>query len=207
LSIDENSQFEGSSRRVENPTEPSSSVDAKGPQKASQKKDIAPAPIPSIDAELADGPKLCVPILPPKRTLPLYGLGLDVAEALHKSNGPLAIEQPRVGASGWEPAAFDCFGPMLANDERTSIPASLPPVRAPVSRTFASGAGTRAKTKIRSTAEKIGGGPGSARIVRQARKIRRSISRMSRRIWRVYPPFLHFCGIFYPTVLVECGPR
>jgi hypothetical protein len=36
--------------------------------------------------------------LPPKRTLPLYGLGLDVAQALHKSNGPLAIEQLRVGA-------------------------------------------------------------------------------------------------------------
>jgi len=53
LSIDENSQFEGSSRRVENPTDPSSSVDAKGPQK----KDVAPAPLPSIDAELADGPK------------------------------------------------------------------------------------------------------------------------------------------------------
>ena len=53
LSIDENSQFEGSSRRVENPTDPSSSVDAKGPQK----KDMAPAPAPSIDAELADGPK------------------------------------------------------------------------------------------------------------------------------------------------------
>src|SRR5262245_40684618 len=53
LSIDENSQFEGSSRRVENPTDPSSSVDAKGPQK----KDMAPAPLPSIDAELADGPK------------------------------------------------------------------------------------------------------------------------------------------------------
>src|SRR6516165_5071041 len=33
LSIDENSQFEGSSRRVENPTEPSSSIDAKDPQK------------------------------------------------------------------------------------------------------------------------------------------------------------------------------
>jgi cytoskeletal protein CcmA (bactofilin family) len=33
LSIDENSQFEGSSRRVENPTEPSSGVDAKGPEK------------------------------------------------------------------------------------------------------------------------------------------------------------------------------
>ena len=33
LSIDENSQFEGSSRRVENPTDLSSSVDAKGPQK------------------------------------------------------------------------------------------------------------------------------------------------------------------------------
>ena len=53
LSIDENSQFEGSSRRVENPTDLSSSVDAKGPQK----KDVAPAPPPSIDAELADGPK------------------------------------------------------------------------------------------------------------------------------------------------------
>src|SRR5256884_8010200 len=48
LSIDENSQFEGSSRRVENPTEPSSSVDAKGPQKDPQKKDLAPAPLPSI---------------------------------------------------------------------------------------------------------------------------------------------------------------
>jgi cytoskeletal protein CcmA (bactofilin family) len=53
LSIDENSQFEGSSRRVENPTEPSSSVDAKG----LQKKDMAPAPLPSIDAELTEGPK------------------------------------------------------------------------------------------------------------------------------------------------------
>src|SRR6516225_10456420 len=51
LSIDENSQFEGSSRRVENPTDPSSSVDAKGPQK----KGTAPAPLPSINAELADG--------------------------------------------------------------------------------------------------------------------------------------------------------
>jgi cytoskeletal protein CcmA (bactofilin family) len=57
LSIDENSQFEGSSRRVENPTDPSSSVDAKVPQKGPQKKDVAPAPLPSIDAELADGPK------------------------------------------------------------------------------------------------------------------------------------------------------
>jgi cytoskeletal protein CcmA (bactofilin family) len=36
LSIDENSLFEGSSRRVENPTEPSSSVEAKD----SQKKDM-----------------------------------------------------------------------------------------------------------------------------------------------------------------------
>src|SRR5262249_54157971 len=54
LSIDENSQFEGSSRRVENPTEPSSSVDAKAPQKSPQKKDLAPAPLPSIDAELTD---------------------------------------------------------------------------------------------------------------------------------------------------------
>jgi cytoskeletal protein CcmA (bactofilin family) len=53
LSIDENSQFEGSSRRVENPTEPSSNVDAKGPQK----KDQAPAPLPSVDAELTEGLK------------------------------------------------------------------------------------------------------------------------------------------------------
>jgi len=51
LSIDENSQFEGSSRRVENPTDLSSSVDAKGPQK----KDLTPAPLPSIDAELTEG--------------------------------------------------------------------------------------------------------------------------------------------------------
>ena len=51
LSIDENSQFEGSSRRVENPTDPSSSVDSKG----SQKKDATP--LPSINAELADGSK------------------------------------------------------------------------------------------------------------------------------------------------------
>jgi cytoskeletal protein CcmA (bactofilin family) len=50
LSIDENSQFEGSSRRVENPTESSSSIDAKDPQKDRQKKDAAPAPLPSIDA-------------------------------------------------------------------------------------------------------------------------------------------------------------
>ena len=57
LSIDENSQFEGSSRRVENPTAPSSSVDAEGSQKGPQKKDVTPAPSPSIDAELADGPK------------------------------------------------------------------------------------------------------------------------------------------------------
>jgi len=33
LSIDENSLFEGSSRRVENPTDPSLSIDAKGPEK------------------------------------------------------------------------------------------------------------------------------------------------------------------------------
>jgi len=57
LSIDENSQFEGSSRRVENPTDLSSSVDAKGPQEGPQKKEMAPAPFPSIDAELADAPK------------------------------------------------------------------------------------------------------------------------------------------------------
>jgi cytoskeletal protein CcmA (bactofilin family) len=53
LSIDENSQFEGCSRRMENPTDPSSSVDAKGPQK----KDSAPTSLPSVDAESADGPK------------------------------------------------------------------------------------------------------------------------------------------------------
>src|SRR5215831_10607703 len=57
LSIDENSQFEGSSRRVENPTESSSTIDAKDPQKGPQKKDTAPAPLPSIEAELMDAPK------------------------------------------------------------------------------------------------------------------------------------------------------
>ena len=51
LSIDENSQFEGSSRRVENPTAPSSGVDAKGPQKKDMQSP-APAPLPSVDADL-----------------------------------------------------------------------------------------------------------------------------------------------------------
>jgi cytoskeletal protein CcmA (bactofilin family) len=50
LSIDENSQFEGSSRRVENPID-SSSVDAKGPQKKDM-QNPASAPSPSIDADL-----------------------------------------------------------------------------------------------------------------------------------------------------------
>ena len=48
LSIDEDSVFEGSSKRVENPTDPSSGVSPK-------KKDIqsaAPTPTPSIDADL-----------------------------------------------------------------------------------------------------------------------------------------------------------
>jgi cytoskeletal protein CcmA (bactofilin family) len=46
LSIDENSLFEGSSRRVENPMDPSSSVSPK-------KKDTqSPAPSPSIGADL-----------------------------------------------------------------------------------------------------------------------------------------------------------
>jgi cytoskeletal protein CcmA (bactofilin family) len=53
LSIDENSQFEGSSRRVENPTDPSSSVDATRPQK----KGTAAASFSPTNAELADGPK------------------------------------------------------------------------------------------------------------------------------------------------------
>jgi cytoskeletal protein CcmA (bactofilin family) len=51
LAIDENSLFQGSSRRVENPTEALSGVDTKG----QQKKDVqmpAPAPLPSIDADL-----------------------------------------------------------------------------------------------------------------------------------------------------------
>src|SRR5262249_7835609 len=49
--IDENSQFEGSSRRVENPIEPSSSVDPTGPQKKDM-QNPPPAPLPSIDADL-----------------------------------------------------------------------------------------------------------------------------------------------------------
>jgi cytoskeletal protein CcmA (bactofilin family) len=49
LSIDENSLFEGSSRRVENPTEIPSSIDAKVPQI----KDIqSPTPTSNIDADL-----------------------------------------------------------------------------------------------------------------------------------------------------------
>jgi cytoskeletal protein CcmA (bactofilin family) len=51
LSIDENSQFEGSSRRVENPAETLSSIAAKDPQKKDMQKP-APAPSPSIDADL-----------------------------------------------------------------------------------------------------------------------------------------------------------
>ena len=51
LSIDESSQFEGSSRRVENPTEPLSSIAAKDPQKKDMQKP-APAPSSSIDADL-----------------------------------------------------------------------------------------------------------------------------------------------------------
>jgi cytoskeletal protein CcmA (bactofilin family) len=44
LSIDENSQFEGSSRRVENPTDQLSSADGKGPQKSLEKKNMALSP-------------------------------------------------------------------------------------------------------------------------------------------------------------------
>jgi cytoskeletal protein CcmA (bactofilin family) len=51
LSIDETSQFEGSSRRVENPIDSSSSVDPKGPQKKDM-QNPAPAALPSIDADL-----------------------------------------------------------------------------------------------------------------------------------------------------------
>jgi cytoskeletal protein CcmA (bactofilin family) len=52
LSIDENSLFEGTSRRVENPTDPSTSADTKGSQKRDR---AAPAPLPAIDAELTVG--------------------------------------------------------------------------------------------------------------------------------------------------------
>ena len=51
LSIDENSQFEGSSRRVENPIDASSSVYAKDPQKKDM-QNPASASLPSIDADL-----------------------------------------------------------------------------------------------------------------------------------------------------------
>jgi len=49
LLVDENSQFEGSSRRVENPIDASSGVDAKDPQKNDMQN---PAPLPSIGADL-----------------------------------------------------------------------------------------------------------------------------------------------------------
>ena len=51
LSVDENSQFEGSSRRVENPIDASSGVDAKDPQKNDMQNPV-PAPLPSIGADL-----------------------------------------------------------------------------------------------------------------------------------------------------------
>jgi cytoskeletal protein CcmA (bactofilin family) len=50
LSIDESSQFEGSSRRVENPMEPSE-IAAKDPEKKEIQKPAA-APSPSIDGDL-----------------------------------------------------------------------------------------------------------------------------------------------------------
>src|SRR5262245_29160861 len=49
LSIDENSLFEGSSRRVENPIDTSSSTGAKSPQKMEIQ---SPAPMSNIDADL-----------------------------------------------------------------------------------------------------------------------------------------------------------
>jgi len=49
LSIDENSQFEGSSRRVENPTEMPSSIDAKIPQTTDTQ---SPTPMSNVDADL-----------------------------------------------------------------------------------------------------------------------------------------------------------
>src|SRR5215467_2070074 len=49
LSIDENSQFEGSSRRVENPTEIPSRIDAKIPQTTDTQ---SPTPMSNVDADL-----------------------------------------------------------------------------------------------------------------------------------------------------------
>jgi cytoskeletal protein CcmA (bactofilin family) len=49
LSIDESSQFEGSSRRVENPTEIPSSIDAKIPQTTDTQ---SPTPMSNVDADL-----------------------------------------------------------------------------------------------------------------------------------------------------------
>jgi len=53
LSIDENSQFEGSSRRVENPTEIPSSIDAKIPQTTDTQ---SPTPMSNVDADLQRSP-------------------------------------------------------------------------------------------------------------------------------------------------------
>src|ERR1700747_1138786 len=52
LSIDENSLFEGSSRRVENPTEIPSSIDAKVPQTTDTQ---SPTPMSNVDADLQRG--------------------------------------------------------------------------------------------------------------------------------------------------------
>ena len=71
LLIDENSQFEGSSRRVENPTEPSSSVDTKGPQNM---QSPAPAPLPSIEEEhIAGGAPGRKPITEPLSSVDTKG--------------------------------------------------------------------------------------------------------------------------------------
>ena len=73
LSIDENSQFEGSSRRVENPTEPSSSVDTKGPQKKDMQSP-ASAPLPFIEEEhIAGGAPGRKPITEPSSSVDTKG--------------------------------------------------------------------------------------------------------------------------------------
>jgi cytoskeletal protein CcmA (bactofilin family) len=74
LSIDENSVFEGSSRRDENPTErrrenatePSSSVAAKAPQKKNvESPPLAPSTLPGMDARVQDHLKDRQPVARP----------------------------------------------------------------------------------------------------------------------------------------------
>jgi cytoskeletal protein CcmA (bactofilin family) len=98
LSIDESSQFEGWSRRVENPTEPLSSVDTKGPQK----KDMqSPAPAPLEEEHIAGGAPGRKPITEPSSSVDTKG----PQKRDMQSPAPAPLEEKHIagGAPGRKP--------------------------------------------------------------------------------------------------------